>query len=495
MDSENNQTPTGRRPRNNINYKLFNQSGTKRQATTGMAEGVVNADVVNSPFPGSGPKNSGGTPGRGRGRQLATKKAAGDSVNLGRVRSEDCQAGGLGRLKSVVQTVPEEDVLELDYQDTEFAEDELTYSEEKGSVSESHGSRNEDSEEEIDRELEEWKEKVQEARNFKQAREDQRRKDAKKEEIRKLRREHENLMKGAQEPQGYRREERFGPDELRSFRRLQEKDEQQRRGASRYRNRPETTESFFQEFGRSYSREEEVPSEVGDWDEEEYDREGEGTSRSQYVKSGMFCKPTDKVEVRESWPHMNLVDGYPGKKKSITFHDLEFDLFVAGELERITSWGISQVEKEGRLYLLKLLAYIHANSGWETVQSIYAAILQKIEKRILAWDQARTHFQSNVQWMVTQQCLEAKGKPRKGAANTGKNKSGYKKPAGVFASQDLWWCRAYNRGTCSEVSPHQGTVNNRSVQVQHFCPRCYLRDREIRAHREGSEDCQHREQQ
>lgn len=469
-----------------INYNLFNKTGN-RQLSTRMA------GMTDSPFLGSVSKT---TP-RGRGRKLVTKSSTEPSLAQPG-GSADYQTEGLGRIEQVA----EEDILDLEIPDEEgefksmsMSEGELGSSEgeERDGETGNGASGGVDSEDEIDRELQLWKEKVKQAKTVKQVKEDKIRKEAKRNEIRRLRAEHEGIMSRIQESE--RQEDRFGPDELRAFKRMQDRDARQRSGLRQDACRPKTTENFFQQFGGAASRDPEVSSEVWDWEDDDEDREGEIERRQ--VRSGIFCKPTDKVEVREVWPHMNLVDEYPGKKKGLSFHDLDFDLFVAGELERITSRNISHVEKDGRLYLLKLLAYIHANSGWETVQSIYSAILQKVERRLLAWEQARSHFQGEVQWLVTKQCLEAKAKVRRAAGNMGKNvsKSGTKKTSGVFASQDLWWCRAYNRGTCTEASPHPGTVNNRSVQVQHFCPRCYLRDREIRNHKEGSDECQHKESQ
>ena len=68
---------------------------------------------------------------------------------------------------------------------------------------------------------------------------------------------------------------------------------------------------------------------------------------------------------------------YVGSK--VSFEDLEFNLFVAGELEIISSRNIDKVEKNDRIKLLKKIAYYF---------ELYE--LYELHKKIVC-----THYQTN----------------------------------------------------------------------------------------------------
>ena len=74
-------------------------------------------------------------------------------------------------------------------------------------------------------------------------------------------------------------------------------------------------------------------------------------------KSGITSKAWDKVEEPQLRPHVALLgEGVNGHQPS--FSELDFRLFIAGELEIVTSVKTSEAEKIGRLHLLKQLAYL-----------------------------------------------------------------------------------------------------------------------------------------
>jgi hypothetical protein len=55
------------------------------------------------------------------------------------------------------------------------------------------------------------------------------------------------------------------------------------------------------------------------------------------------------------WPQSKLQFEYAGSK--INFDELEFNLFVAGELEMLSSAKLCEVERVGRTKLSKKIAY------------------------------------------------------------------------------------------------------------------------------------------
>ena len=94
-------------------------------------------------------------------------------------------------------------------------------------------------------------------------------------------------------------------------------------------------------------------------------------------KSGIYDKPSDKVVKKQLWPQSKLQYEYAGSK--ISFEDLEFNLFVAGELEIISGNKISDKEKKGRIKLLKKISYFYELYEWKGIKKLYAHIIRQIE--------------------------------------------------------------------------------------------------------------------
>lgn len=67
--------------------------------------------------------------------------------------------------------------------------------------------------------------------------------------------------------------------------------------------------------------------------------------------SGINAKASDKVRHPQKWPHAHLQ--YEHVNKQVKYDELDFKLFIAGELEIISEDGISSTERQGRLQLLK----------------------------------------------------------------------------------------------------------------------------------------------
>jgi hypothetical protein len=59
---------------------------------------------------------------------------------------------------------------------------------------------------------------------------------------------------------------------------------------------------------------------------------------------------------------------------------LQFNLFVAGELEIISNKKIDEIEKTGRIKLLKKISYYTELYEWKgRIQKLYAHIIRQIE--------------------------------------------------------------------------------------------------------------------
>lgn len=193
------------------------------------------------------------------------------------------------------------------------------------------------------------------------------------------------------------------------------------------------------------------------------------------LKSGMLGKAQDKVESPQMWPQVAIAQGAT-LGKSMNFKDLDIKWFMVGELEIISSGRITEIEKAGRLFLLKQLLYLSNGSNTETLKQIYSTIVGKIERGLLAWEQYGNTFQHEIQWCLTWLKIE----PKTGGSVKSKRN---KKLDGIF------WCRDYNQGKCNKKDKHFGTMYDSQVTFHHICAKCFIADKSRNPHPETS--CPH----
>ena len=86
---------------------------------------------------------------------------------------------------------------------------------------------------------------------------------------------------------------------------------------------------------------------------------------------------TDHVVNPQIWPQTNLQ--YEYVSKGVTFQQLDFKLFVAGELEIISSKNIGDKEKKARVALHKKNVYYSSVYHWKALLECYAAFVRQIE--------------------------------------------------------------------------------------------------------------------
>jgi hypothetical protein len=101
------------------------------------------------------------------------------------------------------------------------------------------------------------------------------------------------------------------------------------------------------------------------------------------MKSGIFDHPSDEVVKKQMWPQSKLQFEYAGSK--IYFDDLEFNLYVAGGLEILSTAKISETERVGRTKLLKKIAYYTELYDWKGLKKLYAHIIRQIENELGDW--------------------------------------------------------------------------------------------------------------
>ena len=187
-------------------------------------------------------------------------------------------------------------------------------------------------------------------------------------------------------------------------------------------------------------------------------------------KSGLTQKGTDRVRYPQTWPHTTLQDEMC--LRHLSFEELDFRLFIAGELEIVTSLGITQLEKQGRLELMKQLAYFNGSYPWATLRNVYVSIVRKIELGTRTWG---SNFTPEFQLILTKLGIgSSKGKP----------KTEGKKTDNKTDSDRIWFCHEYQKGTCTQGDQHSALIRGRTVSVKHICAKCWIKRRTIALHPE-----------
>ena len=194
------------------------------------------------------------------------------------------------------------------------------------------------------------------------------------------------------------------------------------------------------------------------------------------LKSGMAVTSSSSVKVQLKWPHSQLQYHYV--TQSLGYSDLNLPLLVAGELEIITNCT-SEVERSGRLNLLKILSYEANTYAFKVISDWYAAYIRAIEMGRANWGTSP---------YVAGQAILARHRPvEKGVEKTEVGKKG--KVLRGQENKSIFFCANFNRNKCSKSAPHDSTVRGKSVQVLHICAACWLKSASKVHHAESSADC------
>ena len=139
----------------------------------------------------------------------------------------------------------------------------------------------------------------------------------------------------------------------------------------------------------------------------------------------------------------------------MSFEDLEFNLFVAGELEIISGKKISDKEKKGRIKLLKKISYFYELYEWKSIKTLYAHIIRQIENGLANW----THDFSQVETPlhIKYVKIEQRGKQSE-------QQQLQKKMKTCFI--------ALQRKKCSQSNSYYGKIKGIDRYLQHICATC-----------------------
>ena len=249
---------------------------------------------------------------------------------------------------------------------------------------------------------------------------------------------------------------------------------------------------------------------------ESSDEEGEDSHRSvrtekgRRLKSGIEAKASDVVVKPQIWPHVALQIEFVNK--NLTFHELDFRLLTAGEIEIILGSNISDSERLGRLKLLRQVAYHAGSYEWASVRNLYAAIVRKIELGLLSWEGDFTNVEHLFLTKSRPKTLIGQGIANRRARNGnvyGASSSSAGQNSGVvnstwgqssFANSDMdgkesgektWFCQLFQKNQCRLSDPHVEKLpgSGRMVAVQHICANCWLKEKAKRRHAESDSCC------
>ena len=203
--------------------------------------------------------------------------------------------------------------------------------------------------------------------------------------------------------------------------------------------------------------------------------------------SGLTAKASESIKNRQRFPHAHL--RFDFASKNLSFDKLDIKLFVAGELEIIAASKTGNLEKKGRLELLKKLMYLSCSYEVSEIKSLYAAVLREIELGHLNWGEDFQYVESAV-------LAKNKNKVKSSSESFQfRPKPGYNLPkeGSSFSASDekIWYCPKFQSNKCSHKSSHIINVKGKSKFAKHLCATCYLTDKKELAHPECSSACPH----
>ena len=192
------------------------------------------------------------------------------------------------------------------------------------------------------------------------------------------------------------------------------------------------------------------------------------TSKGQRkYKSGMLAKPTDNIKTVETWPHYNL--HYEYAAKPVEFNQISFEQYIAGETKTIMSCS-DVLEIKGRLNLMFRLAHLKQKGyGWNSLRSLYAAVVRSIEMHESAWTADWRHIEEMVIDVLDRNVTGKVSGKRQG---------------------DMWFCRDFNRSDgCDLQAPHEAYINKKKWWVKHMCATCWQKGQGVKVHAEVDPAC------
>jgi len=195
------------------------------------------------------------------------------------------------------------------------------------------------------------------------------------------------------------------------------------------------------------------------------------------LESGVCAKYTDIVKFPQDWPHIAIQGDKAGG--SYTFHELDFKLFLTGEVELISRLNIGDAEHDGRLSLMKQLLYLSRVYDFQTILKLYSEVVSNIEKGRLSWS---SQFDQTI-GVALQRGGNMRSTPKVAQQQ---KQTGSKKP---YKSRPSF-CKEYQSNSCPFADDkHWGFVKGEKLMVEHVCAACLMKKNVVAQHSESSAEC------
>ena len=218
-----------------------------------------------------------------------------------------------------------------------------------------------------------------------------------------------------------------------------------------------------------------------DSDEERPERKKVGGGDEKKKRSGKESKLTSDVDFPQIWPHSKLRGHFVGKDKK--YDDLTIAEFVAGYMSIIMK--SKSVEKKARIVHLEELMYLATHKPWKSVLNYHGACLLEIERGNLEWgDNFQLHGLQSTFFNVVGQGPNFQQR--------GSTSNAFEKPStpnSMGGNQRVWFCKAYQSGSCTFPGDHNGFMYGRTEFLRHICAKCWQAGKKQSQHSEQSDAC------
>ena len=189
-------------------------------------------------------------------------------------------------------------------------------------------------------------------------------------------------------------------------------------------------------------------------------------------RSGITAKASHKVVKAVTYPQFTLGQTSVFVASEIGFNQLTYDQFIAGEITTIAR-TTSRKEKAGRIRLLQNIAHwkLRPSVYWQQLRNVYALVLRDIENKVIDWTSDFNVYQHS---LADKQNITSKANKTYSTVNNNNN----------------WFCRQFQKQEgCPREPPHIQKIGNRDRQVQHFCAKCWLKEKSKKPHSESAPEC------
>ena len=202
------------------------------------------------------------------------------------------------------------------------------------------------------------------------------------------------------------------------------------------------------------------------------------------IKSGIKAKASDSVRKSQRYPQAHLRFEYVSS--NLSFEKLDINLFVAGEIEIISDKRTKEIEKNGRMELLKKIMYLSTSYEFTVLKSYYAAVLREIELGKKSWKDDFQFIETAILSKTVPKSKTMGSKFKKPFVNFSKKKEEWDNSE---ETSQVWFCNKYQRNKCSSKGSHLLTIKGQVRNAQHICATCWLKDKKKLQHPECSSAC------